>query len=416
MYAEERVSSREIVVFTDQLPFPPRNGITLPIYNYLILLVKKFKIKIFLFHDVNQDINHIELQHNEALFGKVHLIGLKRKNKFFRIKDEIFLEDMFQHGWVSDNSIGNQLINTLDKNKSILIVSPMSAVAKLNSMGVNPEDFQISVAAVNDCTTSEYYYRDASIGNSLNKIKAKIDRYRCFFISRIERKILGKYKNILLQTNTDIELMASLVSGDISKKCIRVSNGVSEQFFDLSPSPRKKEIIFVAEMSGEYSPIALWLVNDLWPIVMAKNNQYSLILIGKGASANLKKSIARSSQVRHIEFVENLIDVYKDASIAISPVFKGFGLINKTLEAMAAGIPVIGGLAAFNGIDGFRNGHHGLACKKLHVDEFSNALLHLMNDEVMRTRIGVNGRSLVKGQFQWGGAVSIIEDLFNPNN
>lgn len=407
-------TSPVLFVVIDQLPYPPRNGITLPIYNYLLGLRKTISLEIFLFHDVNEQISQESLEKNEAIFGKITLIDIERKGKFSRLFNEFSLQDMYQHGWSEVSAVAfRQKYNAYTGDK-FLLVSPISAVAKLNAIDFDRTGFKKRIAAVNDCTTSEYYFRGMNdFGGIVQQLKAKADYIRCVCISRIEKKLLAGYTSVALQTQTDINLMGKLVSPEIANKSSRVSNGVPDEYFSLPVSPRKKEIIFVAELSGEYAPIATWLVNELWPEILKVNNQYTLVIIGKGAREDLAKDIAKSTQIKHIVFVDQLIDVYKDAAIALSPVFKGFGLINKTLEAMAAGIPVVGGVAAFNGMDNFATKQHGMACDKPSVSEFQEALLYLMNDEHERTRIGANGRTLVEGQFQWEYAVSSLQQMID---
>ena len=216
---------------------------------------------------------------------------------------------------------------------------------------------------------------------------------------------------MLLQTKTDLALMARLVSTDIASHVVTVPNGVREDYFGLVSSPANNNVVFVAELSGEYAAIARWLVMEMWPEVVKRNSICQLVIVGKGASDSLKQSIQASSRTTHIEFVEDLCDLYSEAMIALSPVFKGFGLINKTLEAMASGVPVVGGVPAFNGIAGFESGEHGIACRFRATVEFSDAICQLADDPERRATIGNSGRVLVERHFRWGSSVSRIQSL-----
>jgi glycosyltransferase involved in cell wall biosynthesis len=115
--------------------------------------------------------------------------------------------------------------------------------------------------------------------------------------------------------------------------------------------------------------------------------------------------------VAQIDYVKDLGDVYAAAMIALSPVFKGFGLINKTIEAMASGVPVVGGSAAFNGISGFRNSIHGIACGEHSAPDFVRALNDLIADESTRNQIGAQAKILVRGQFCWNSAATRLDEL-----
>jgi glycosyltransferase involved in cell wall biosynthesis len=140
---------------------------------------------------------------------------------------------------------------------------------------------------------------------------------------------------------------------------------------------------------------------------------YRLRVVGKGAAPALKALLDATPGVVHETFVPRLESVYENAAIAISPVFKGFGLINKTIEPMAAGIAVVGGQAAFNGIEGFEDGRHGVVCARADARLFADALALLMQDRQRQRQIGAAGRALVSGRFRWAESSLTVASLLN---
>lgn len=397
-----------ILIVTDQLPYPPRNGITLPVFNYALGLMQHHAVKFCLLTDVHSPINSNALMENESIFGKFDIVHLQRKDRLTRLLGEISGDEMYQHGWMRAEPTSIMEPHIYDT----LIVSPMSAVAKWRSTGLHAtKTVPITIAAVNDCTTAEYYFRGKqSVGGLRPFLKGLVDRLRSRRIAKIEAKLLDVYKYIFLQTPTDMDLMRRLVSEKTASKVITVPNGVRAEYYELKPAPQKN-VVFVAELSGEYAAITEWLISDVWPNIAKHKPEYQLIIVGKGASTTLKKIISTTSQITHIEFVDDLGQLYSQAAIVLSPVFKGFGLINKTLEAMAASVPVIGGSAAFNGIEGFINGIHGIACKTHSTDEFVEVILQLIGNQALRESIGRAGHDIIKQQFQWEFALNKIETL-----
>jgi polysaccharide biosynthesis protein PslH len=187
-------------------------------------------------------------------------------------------------------------------------------------------------------------------------------------------------------------------------------NGVNEALLQLQQS-ECHDVVFMGELSGEYGPIAQWLVAEVWPLL--PQDGYRLRVVGKGASPALKALLNATPGVCHESFVPRLESVYEHAAIAISPVFKGFGLINKTLEPMASGIAVVGGQAAFNGIEGFEDGRHGVVCPRADARAFAQVLAPLMQDRQRQLAIGAAGRALVAGRFRWGESSATIASLLN---
>lgn len=398
-------------VVTDQLPYPPRNGITLPVFNYLKGLGETHRIRLILLVAGATSVQDVSLTANEELFGPVTVVPLTRKPKLARVFGELSCREMFQHGWESK---GAPL--AFDPQPDAILVSPMSAVAKwraLHKVDV-PLDI-VQVAAVNDCTTAEYYYRgQTQIGHWKHLLKSRLDRIRSGLIGRIERKLLQPYRTVFLQTARDRELMAVLVGADVAQKVVIAPNGVAKKYSEVVSRDRQN-VVFVGELSGEYGDIVYWLVNEVWPAVLNIDNEAVLQIVGRGASDELKTKIANTVRVQHVEYVDDLASVYAEAMVAICPVFKGFGLINKTLEAMACGVPVVGGIAAFNGIPGFQANVHGAVCATRTTKDFVATLSSLLNEPSMRKQIGSAGRQLVAGRFSWDATTELIDRALSRN-
>ncbi len=387
-----------IWIVTDQLPYPPRNGITLPLYHYLSLLSRQYGVRLVLLTDSDAPPGAEAVRENEALFGPVLQIALRRCGKLARIHGELRGVEMYQHGWAIDRRADLDDLT----NAAALIVSPMSAVAKWRVAAAGFSAFGgVKIAAVNDCTTAEYFCRRSfTKKGKLSALKANVDYLRSKRIGAIEHSLLAQYDHVLLQTKRDFELMEELVSAEIASKVQVIPNGVSESYLEIERRP-KNQVVFVGELSGEYSATAEWLLTEVWPQVVKQQAGAELLFVGRGASEPLRMLMQRTPAVAYVDYVKNLGEVYGAALVALSPVFKGFGLINKTLEAMASGLPVVGGAAAFNGIIGFRNGTHGVVCGDHSAADFSSALIRLIADEPLRNQIGAQARQLVRGQFSW---------------
>lgn len=398
-------------VVTDQLPYPPRNGITLPIFNYISRLQKSYAIKIIFLNGEKQKFANSDLVANETLFGSIEVIEMSRIGLCKRLLGELTCVEMLQHGWIGKSD----LIERCPSPDRVL-VSPMSAVAKWRAL-VGSEYIKLMhhAAAVNDCTTAEYYFRGKTkIGGLTVAIKSLIDRVRSFFIGIIESKLLISYRSVFLQTNRDRELMKKLVGSSISNKVALVPNGVDKKYFDIEYSS-EEYLVFVGELSGEYDSIILWLLNEVWPRILFSNPDLKMLIVGRGASIVLRTKIAASSNIMHIEYVDDLSKVYAKGMVAICPVFKGFGLINKTIEAMACGLPVVGGVAAFNGIEGFIPGIHGEVCNNRTAEDFAAKLSGLIRNKVKRREMGSAARVLISKGFDWDVSVASINQSFKSS-
>ena len=90
----------------------------------------------------------------------------------------------------------------------------------------------------------------------------------------------------------------------------------------------------------------------------------------------------------------------------LSPVFKGYGLINKVVESMAAGVPVIGTADSFNGMPDFANGRHGIVVNN--ADSFIEESLKLLGNPMKRKDIAFAARALVRDKFSWDDRIETL--------
>jgi glycosyltransferase involved in cell wall biosynthesis len=405
------VKDATITLVTDQLPFPPRNGITLPIFNYLEHLRSSHTISVCLLRAQQDAADLGDLQANQDRYGPIRQINLRRRPQIGRVFDELRGAEMLQHGWES----GPIEPGPVDCFEQVL-VSPMSAVAKWRGvMRANPSIRpRAMVAAVNDCTAAEYHNRlRAAQVDWASRGKAWLDRARTPLIGRIESALLADYRRVLVQTQADRDAICRWAGADTARRCMLAPNGVRPDLFDLQPI-RAERVAFVAELSGEYGPLAHWLCTQVWPKVRAQQPRATFSIVGRNPSARLKARLAETPGVEYIEFAADLASVYASAGVVWSPVFKGFGLINKTLEAMASGLAVVGGAAAFNGVQGFVDGVHGVGLSGPDPTAFARHTISLLQSSSARAEMGQAARRLVTGQFSWERTVSTVRKAFEP--
>lgn len=404
-------TSHTVWLVTDQLPFPPRNGITVTVANYVEGLRQRHDVRLILLVDADDPPDAAAVAENERRIGPIRQYAFRRKPPLARVLDEWLGRDIYYHGW--------QCLSTLDgwcaASSAVLIVSPMSAVAKWRMLhGVAKRTARVAIAAVNDCTTLQYHARGRPrIGGFRAFVRGWMDRCRSVRIARIERALLEGYDHILLQTQTDKEMMRWLVGEATADRVTLAPNGIRPTLASLQPDRKSNQVTFVAELRGEYAPVAYWLVSRVWPYVLRHHPATTLRVIGKGGDVRLRKRMEALPGVSYSPFVDDMGDVYRTSQVVVSPVFKGYGLITKTLEAMASGVPVVGGSSAFNGIEGFVPDRDGIVCETPDAGRFAQAIASLLKDPVRCQKMGESGRSLVRDRFRWETTLHTVEALLD---
>ncbi|MEY3982963.1 MAG: hypothetical protein RL160_520 [Bacteroidota bacterium] len=131
-----------------------------------------------------------------------------------------------------------------------------------------------------------------------------------------------------------------------------------------------------------------WLLSEVWPKVKAVEPRAMLHLAGKGLSKDFFQELPEGV-INHGE-VPDAASWYAPFGISVVPLHAAGGIRMKTLEAMAAGKNVVSTTA----------GARGLPVQHLRelliadsADAFADALLSLIQDEALRTKLQQEGRA-----------------------
>ena len=147
------------------------------------------------------------------------------------------------------------------------------------------------------------------------------------------------------------------------------------------PLPRAEvdryRVYFIGSM--RYRPnqeAARWLVDEVWPRVLALEPRARLALAGSGQGDDVADIRTFSAPFRAM----------------LAPMFSGSGMRIKVLEAMALGKPVIATPLGAGGIDVTPN-HNILIAED--ADAMARHVVDLIHDDALAQRIGENARALV---------------------
>ncbi len=408
-----------LLVVADQLPHPPRNGATLPLANYLAQLARTHELRLVLLRDADRPFDAAERAENEHRFGPLLEATVARRGRATRVADELLGRGMYQHGWQAADT---QALAALAEREPAwctapVLVTPLSALARWQAVRAVLPRWQPrrTVVVVHDCTAAEYRWRWRSPQPGLvGRAKAWSHWLRAPAVARAEAALLAGADRVLVQTGADREALRRLVGDAAAARTALAPNGVRADLFDIAelqaapvPAPA---VLFVADLSGEYGPVAEWLCHGVWPRVRDAVPGAMLTIVGRGAPPSLRQCMQATPGVEHLDFAADLAPLYARSRVVWSPLWKGFGLINKTLEAMAAARPVVGGRAAFNGIAGFADGVHGLGLVRPDPAAQAAATAALLADAPRAAAMGAAARALVRGGFRWERTADVLRE------
>jgi len=398
---------RFLFVF-DKLPYPPRDGTTIPTFNWISRLSSKHHVSLLYVKDEMDVLNQQKVIENKPYVDNLWVLESSRSPGYVRIKDELIGLKPFFLGWSTDTIKLRQCLH--DHSFDVVWGSPLSVAETMESIYKMLGSGPVYVSGMSDSNTAVL----RSLGKrALIKgldIKTRLiyltNWLRSWGMSRIEAKMLGIYDLILLQTDVDKQWIDKISSGRLALKTMAVSNGVNDDLFDLPIVTDGKDLLFLGILGNGHSKSLDWLMNNVWPKIRKTYKETRLNVVGRGASDNLRLRMAKDPHITYTEYLPDICDVFKNKSIMLSPVFKGYGLINKVVESMAAGVPVVGTLGSFNGISEFTNGQHGIVAND--SDSFVKEALNLFANSMKRRDIADSARTLVKKNFSWEDRIQAI--------
>jgi glycosyltransferase involved in cell wall biosynthesis len=147
------------------------------------------------------------------------------------------------------------------------------------------------------------------------------------------------------------------------------------------------------------------LVQDVLPRLQAARPDVKLIVIGRGSDRiDLPRTPA-------LECTGEVVDVrphLERAAVYVAPLVSGTGLKNKVLEAMAAGLPVVGTSLALESI-----GSGDGTIEANDTEAMVTAVLRLLDEPGAARREGMAGRQRVLSEFSWAKNVEQLAGLWS---
>jgi glycosyltransferase involved in cell wall biosynthesis len=353
-------------------------------------------------------LNDQQIIENRPFVENISIIESFRSSTCIRIKDELIGRKPFFLGWSADAGKLSQYLNgnafDVVWGGSFSVTETVKSIHEI--LNLEP----IYVSGMSDSNTA--------VLRSLGKfsiIKGLDFKTRLLYFSswlrswrmgQIEAKMLSIYDLILLQTEVDKKWIDNVSSGRLTKKTMAVSNGVNDDLFDLPIMTDGNDMLFLGILGNRYSQSLEWLLNNVWQNLRKVCKEVKLFVVGRGASDRLRLRMAEDSHITYEEFLPNIRDIFKNKTIMLSPIFKGYGLINKVVESMAAGLPVIGTADSFNGMPDFTNGRHGIVAND--ADSFIEETLKLLTNSIKRKEIAHSARTFVRKNFSWEDRIKTI--------
>ncbi|NEQ50181.1 MAG: glycosyltransferase [Leptolyngbya sp. SIO3F4] len=267
----------------------------------------------------------------------------------------------------------------------------------INEMYVHPK-FRQQVKTLVDIHSSVYGWvlNHLEGGASENALR---DRLYLPLLARYEKRYCDKFTHLIATTPDDRQQLQRLIP---NAKITIVSNGVDlDTFTYRSCDPGGQSLIFIGAMDSSHNiDAACYLAQEIFPLVRQRYPQATLSLVGARPVKAVKK-LDNLPGVTVTGRVPSITDYIHQATVGVVPLRAGLGIKTKTLESMAAGIPIV---ASDRGLEGLQVDGDHVPLRALRANDpkaYVKAIEQLFESSVMRQTLSENARHMIETEYTW---------------
>ena len=199
-----------------------------------------------------------------------------------------------------------------------------------------------------------------NFGGSRRGLVSAAARLEARLMRRVEAAIPAVAFGVVVVSQTDRDALLALAPGADNDQAQRgqapvgrgkapgdevvvAPNGVSDAAFEVPANlAAEPSAVFIAHLGWRPNiDGALWLANEVWPLVRAMVPEAQLQLVGRSpAPAVLALASAGAGVSVHAD-VDSVLPFLAEAAVATAPLWTAGGTRLKILEALATGTPVV---------------------------------------------------------------------------
>ncbi|BAY22541.1 group 1 glycosyl transferase [Calothrix sp. NIES-2100] len=267
----------------------------------------------------------------------------------------------------------------------------------VNEIYVRP-DYQKQLRTVVDIHSSVYgsCLNQLATGTSENRLR---DQINLPLLRRYEQNYCSKFSSIVVTTQED---KLQLPTFNADSKITVIPNGVDLVAFSYrNADPGGHRLIFIGAMDILANIDAVsFFSQEVLPKIQENYPDTTFEIVGANPVPEVL-ALTKQPGVIVTGRVPAMVEYLHKSTVCIVPMRTGFGIKNKTLEAMAAGVPIV---ASDRGLEGLAVDGDGTPLTALRANspaEYVTAITQLFDHPQLRAELSFNGRALIEAEFTW---------------
>lgn len=383
----------KILIITPRIPYPPYRGDKLKIFNISKILSKGNKIHIITFYRSHKDKELVKPL--EEMGIKIILIKLTLFSSFLHTFLALFQNTPFQVAWYKSKKMQISVDTLLKDNNFDIVYHHLIRTAQYyssNDAGLNIIDFTDAVSL----------YLSRMIEQERNFFKKLFIRSELKRISNYE-KIAEKFDALFICSGIDKKF---LKDKGINQDIQILNNGIdTDYFFSEQKDYDGKRIIFTGNMPYYANADAvIYFTKKIFPLILKKDPEVKFYIVGQQPPLFIKQ--LESDNIFVTGYVKDIKAEYLKSAVNVAPMRFGAGTLNKVLESIALGVPVVATSISILGLPKELMKYVFIADTP---EQFASTTLEILNNKSIRLELMNEGKEIISKMLSWNNIVKDFE-------
>lgn len=386
----------KILYLTSRLPYPPYRGDKLRNWIWLTSLSKKHDIILVTFVASKEEAKLV--RHLQNVCKQVYTVYLSRWRSIINCLIALWRRIPFQVAYYQSREMHSLIRQLVECEKPDILHTHLTRMVQYT------ESFK-NIPSVLDIVDAISRYLQSFLSTSKNLVIRRFLSSELIRIQEYEKRI-NRYDRIFVCSEPDLQIVKKAAPRVIAEI---LDNGVDTDYYkpDRTIKADMNRLIFTGNMA--YYPNidgVRYFVKNIFPVIQSSIPTAKLFIVGQSPPRSVRNL---GNEYIHITgFVPDIRLEYIKSCIAVSPIRFGSGTLNKVLEPMALGIPVV---ASVIGIDGLGLEYNREIIVANDPEEFANKVIMLLRDPELRKKISIAGMRAIRKRFDWKKITKKLLDI-----
>ena len=191
-----------------------------------------------------------------------------------------------------------------------------------------------------------------------------------------------------------------------------IPNGVDVRYFEEKKVKRSmpQRVLYHGDYKWMQNVEAVnILIKEVWPLIKSKTKSVKLWITGRSIPKDIIELAKKDKDIILSESPKDNRDVFKTASVTVTPIMSPGGTRLKVLEAMASDLPVVSTPVGVAGLN-IKKGVHALVSSD--VRELADMAAKVLKYDKLSARLASEGKKFVANNFDWQAIVADLDKVY----